>query len=258
MGKAPVPLLLFGSSRAGAKGKEEPFSSTWPWPRAAVSSVWALLPGNASPPQAGSGLQARGAARLVGQRSSAPSLRAPGRGSSAPLVPAELQGARAATRGALEGGCGKGAALGPPQPRLPGLGSPPKAAPACFLAGRAPQHPPFSPGGQRAEGARGGAAARTTAVNQTGAQDWFPEFGFTSQYRNHVEPSGDTRSTGSVTPIPQRPLVRPEATSVQKILPHLACSVICSLDFIKIKTQRSRRHGRVPTAADSSRSLSGG
>lgn len=39
----------------------------------------------------------------------------------------------------------------------------------------------------------------------------FPEFGFTSQYRNHLEPSGDTRSTGSVISIPQCRLVRPRS-----------------------------------------------
>jgi len=67
------------------------------------------------------------------------------------------------------------------------------------------------PCGQRSKGSRRGDAARTPAVNQTRAQDWFPEFGFTSQYRNHLEPSGDTRSTGSVIPVPQCRLVRPRS-----------------------------------------------
>lgn len=87
----------------------------------------------------------------------------------------------------------------------------------------------------------------------------FPEFGFTSQYRNHLEPSGDTRSTQALS-YQYRSAVWsvPEATGVQKILPHLACSVICSLNFIKIKTQRSLRHSCVPTDVNSFRSLSGG
>lgn len=66
-------------------------------------------------------------------------------------------------------------------------------------------------GGQRSKGSQKGGAARTTEVNQTRAQDWFPEFGFTSQYRSHLEPSGDTRSTGSVIPIPQCRLVHPRS-----------------------------------------------
>lgn len=41
----------------------------------------------------------------------------------------------------------------------------------------------------------------------------------------------------------------------RKILPHLACSVICSLNFIKIKTQRSLRHSCVPTDVNGFRSL---
>lgn len=77
-----------------------------------------------------------------------------------------------------------------------------------FPAGNAPVSPLA---GRDPAGSRPGAAAPRTEVNQTRAQDWFPEFGFTSQYRNHLEPSGDTRSTGSVMPIPQRRLVHPRS-----------------------------------------------
>lgn len=99
-------------------------------------------------------------------------------------------------------------------------------------------------------------AARATEVNQTRAQDEFSRiwlyfavqksFGAFRRHKKH-------RLCHINTAVPFGPSQKPPG--VQKILPHLACSVICSLNFIKIKTQRSLRHSCVPTDVNSLRSL---
>ena len=74
---------------------------------------------------------------------------------------------------------------------------------------------------------------------------WFPEFGSTLQYRNHLEPSGDITEVEALSILHQGLVRGGRHTGIQKASP-LTCFIIsffplCSHQFYKIKTWHTAR-----------------